>query len=176
MERRNVVTVGLPTLHTFIWQYLRILLYKTVQAQSSCMGSVDGQQSSSHATDFQLDLRWDSDWATQGHLSFCSLATPVWLWLCASGRCHAERLTSVTILAFLQRKAGFPLGFLYFALSIFPFATQMIIVCRLCGFTVWDIIRSNAPHNSQEVWLMFKRWMWSSLVRYLSVCRPDEGK
>ena len=78
-------------LHTLIGQYLPILLYKTIQAQSSCVGSVDGQQSSSHATDFQLDLRRGSDWATQGHLSFGSLATPVELWLCALGRCHGER-------------------------------------------------------------------------------------
>uniref|UniRef100_A0A8C4R077 HEAT repeat-containing protein 1 n=1 Tax=Eptatretus burgeri TaxID=7764 RepID=A0A8C4R077_EPTBU len=48
-------------------------------------------QSSSHATDFRLDLGWDSDCATQGHLYFCSFTTPVWLCLCASGHCHAER-------------------------------------------------------------------------------------
>ena len=60
-----------------VGQYLPILLDKTVQAQSSCMGSIDGQQSSSHATDFRLDLGRGSDWTTQGHLSFCSLATPV---------------------------------------------------------------------------------------------------
>ena len=58
---------SLPTLHTLIEQYLPILMYKTVQAQSSCVGSVDGQQSSSHATVFRLDLGRGSDWATQGH-------------------------------------------------------------------------------------------------------------
>ena len=67
-----------PTLHTLIGQYLPILLNKTVQAQSSYMGSVDGQQFSSHATDFQLDLCQGSDWTTQGHLSFCSWTFIFW--------------------------------------------------------------------------------------------------
>jgi len=68
---------SLPTSHTLIGKYLLILLHKTVQALSSCMGNIDGQQSSSHSTDFKLDLGRSSDWATRGHLSFCSLATQV---------------------------------------------------------------------------------------------------
>ena len=39
-----------------IGKYLPILLYKTVQVRSSCVGSGDGQKSSSHATDFRFDL------------------------------------------------------------------------------------------------------------------------
>ena len=61
-----------PTLHTLIGQYLPILLHKTVQAQPSCVGSIDGQQSSSLVADFRFNLGWGSDLATQGHLSFCS--------------------------------------------------------------------------------------------------------
>ena len=53
---------------------------------------------------------------------------------------------------------------------------QMDAICGLCGFTVWDIICGYAHHNSQEVRLMYKWWMWSLLVRYLPVCCPNERK
>ena len=52
----------LPILHTLIGWYLPIVLYKTVQPQISCVGSVNGQQSSCHATNFWLDLGRGSDW------------------------------------------------------------------------------------------------------------------
>ena len=55
-------------------------------------------------------------------------------------------------------------------------AWLFIVLCGLCGFTMRDIIRGDAHHNSQVVRLMYKQRMWSSLVIYLAVCYPDEGK
>ena len=112
---------SLPTLHTLIEQYLPIHLNKTVQAHSSCVGSVDGQQSSSHATDFRLDLGRGSDWATEGRLSLRSLSySSVTVAVCFMSLSY-WKMNFRPNFCFLAESSRFSSRiFLYFDPSIFP--------------------------------------------------------
>ncbi|KAL1006679.1 hypothetical protein UPYG_G00075300 [Umbra pygmaea] len=47
------------------------------------MGSVDAEPFSDLSRDVQSDSGLGSDWATQGHSQSCSVATPLFFWLCA---------------------------------------------------------------------------------------------
>ena len=111
---------SLLILHTLIGQYLRILLNKTVQDQSSCMEIADGQQSSSRATDFWLDLGQGSDWATQDIYLFVP-----WPLQCNFG-CVLRDVIMLkgelpSQLSFLVESDKFSSRiFLYFAPHIFP--------------------------------------------------------
>ena len=57
---------------------------------------------------------------------------------------------------------------------------RTVALCGLCGFTVRDIIRGDAHHNSQEVRLMYKRRMcdhhWLDIYRYAILIWANKPK
>ena len=117
---------SLPTLHTLIGQYLPILLWKIVQAQSRCVGSIDGQQSSCHATDFRLDVGRGSEWAAQGHLSFLSLShSSVALAVCF-GSLSCWKVNYRPNFSFLAEGCSFPPGLFCILLKTFSFLSWQV--------------------------------------------------